>query len=123
MQSALTARGESPASIETGDAPGSQGATSEHIGQYVSEEQRREAGCSAGRMPADFHHGLLRALAVIIIIVAVDHSAARTAGVAGPIQQTSARAPRQPGLFKDSRQTIATARAQGRSHIVLLVAA
>ena len=25
----------------------------------MSEEQRREAGCSAGRMPSDFHHGLL----------------------------------------------------------------
>ncbi len=68
-------RGESPASIalrqaqgvlsspkdETGDAPGSQGATSENIGQYLSEEQRSEAGRSAGRMPSDFHHGLLRA--------------------------------------------------------------
>jgi len=55
----LAVRGETPASTETGDAPGSQGATSEHIGPYVSEEQRREARCSAGRMPAEFHHGLL----------------------------------------------------------------
>ena len=50
----LAVRGESPASIETGDAPGppphrahyarrgprSQGATTEHIGPYVREEQR-----------------------------------------------------------------------------------
>jgi transcriptional regulator with XRE-family HTH domain len=40
------------ASTETGDAPGSQGATTENIGQYLREEQRREAGCSVGRMPA-----------------------------------------------------------------------
>ena len=53
-----------------------QGATSENIGQYVSEEQRSQArgpqrarqrvgveeGCIAGRMQLDFHHGLLRFL-------------------------------------------------------------
>ncbi len=54
----LAARGESPARTEGGDAPAGPGATSEHIGPYVSEEQRRPAGRSAGRMPADFHHGL-----------------------------------------------------------------
>ena len=27
--------------------------------QYLTEEQRRQAGCSAGRMQLDFHHGLL----------------------------------------------------------------
>ena len=27
--------------------------------QYVTEEQRRQAGCSAGQMPLDVHHGLL----------------------------------------------------------------
>ena len=27
--------------------------------QYVTEEQRSQAGCSAGRMQRDFHHGLL----------------------------------------------------------------
>jgi hypothetical protein len=27
--------------------------------EYLSEEQRRQAGCSAGRMQLDFHHGLL----------------------------------------------------------------
>ncbi len=27
--------------------------------QYVTEEQRSQAGCSAGRMQLDFHHGLL----------------------------------------------------------------
>jgi hypothetical protein len=26
---------------------------------YLREEQRRQAGCSARRMQADFHHGLL----------------------------------------------------------------
>ena len=43
---------------ETGDAPGSQGVRRENIGQYSSVEQRSEAGCSAGRMQTDFHHGL-----------------------------------------------------------------
>ena len=46
---------------ETGDAPGWQGATKENPGTYVTEEQRSQAGCSAGRMPLDFHHGLLAA--------------------------------------------------------------
>ena len=27
--------------------------------QYVTEEQRRQVGCSAGRMPLDCHYGLL----------------------------------------------------------------
>ena len=44
---------------EGGDAPVSQGATSENTGLYLNEEQRREAGCSAGRMQRHFHHGLL----------------------------------------------------------------
>jgi phosphoribosylformylglycinamidine cyclo-ligase len=39
-------------STEGGDAPGSQGATTENIVQYSREEQRREAGGSADRMPA-----------------------------------------------------------------------
>jgi hypothetical protein len=29
------------------------------IPEYLSEEQRSQAGCSAGRMQPDFHHGLL----------------------------------------------------------------
>ncbi len=61
VETRLAARGESPARTEGGDAPAGLGATSEHIGPYLSEEQRRPAGCSAGRMPADFHHGLLGA--------------------------------------------------------------
>ena len=44
---------------ETGQAPTWQGATRENSGVYSTEEQRREAGCIAGRMPRDFHHGLL----------------------------------------------------------------
>jgi hypothetical protein len=44
---------------ETGEAPAWQGATSENIGQYLSEEQRREPGCTAFRMQRHFHHGLL----------------------------------------------------------------
>ena len=38
--------------------PDSEGAT-EHHQEYLSEEQRSQAGCSAGRMQSDFHHGLL----------------------------------------------------------------
>ena len=44
---------------EGGDAPGSPGVRSENTGLYLSDEQRREAGCSAGRMQRDLHHGLL----------------------------------------------------------------
>jgi len=36
------------ASTETGDAPGSQGATTENIGKYLREEQRREVGVGSG---------------------------------------------------------------------------
>ena len=38
-------------STETGEAPRSQGATTENIQQYLMEEQRSERGCIAGRMP------------------------------------------------------------------------
>ena len=44
---------------ETGEAPGWQGATRENTGLYVTEEQCWRAGCLAGRMQRDFHHGLL----------------------------------------------------------------
>ena len=40
-------------------APGWQGATRENTGPYSTEEQHRQAGCIAGRMQRDFHHGLL----------------------------------------------------------------
>src|SRR5690349_11536245 len=36
---------------ETGPAPAGQGATSAEYRAYPSEEQRRPAGCRAGRMP------------------------------------------------------------------------
>jgi len=36
---------------ETGEAPRSQGVTTENIRQYSMEEQRSERGCIAGRMP------------------------------------------------------------------------
>ena len=39
--------------------PREPGATTENIGQYLKKEQRRSRGCIVGRMPADFHHGLL----------------------------------------------------------------
>ena len=55
----LAARGETPRCIEIGGAPAWQGATREQIGGFVTEEQRRHAGCSANRMQRGFHHGLL----------------------------------------------------------------
>ena len=57
----LAARGESPRCTEIGGAPGWQGATREHIGVCVTEEQRCQAGCSANRMQGGFQHGLLGA--------------------------------------------------------------
>ena len=61
---------------ETGEAPRWQGATTENIGQYLKEEQRRqrrgpqrgsrvgvESGCIARRMQPDSYHGLLGARA------------------------------------------------------------
>src|SRR5438477_2912906 len=44
------------------NAPGWQGATTENTGsyrEYLREEQRRQAGCSAVRMQMELHHGLL----------------------------------------------------------------
>ena len=43
---------EVPASTETDEAPHPPGATTENIGQYSREEQRRGRGCIVGRMPA-----------------------------------------------------------------------
>src|SRR5574341_1078674 len=59
MRRCLSARGGTPASHETREAPRSQGATTESIGQYSSEEQRRERGCIACRMQQAFHQVLL----------------------------------------------------------------
>jgi hypothetical protein len=44
---------------ERGEAPHRQGATTENIGQYLKEEQRRRRGCIAARMQPEFYHGLL----------------------------------------------------------------
>ena len=54
----LGVRGESPRATETGEAPGSRGATREHTGLHVTEEQQGEAGCLAGRMQREFRRGL-----------------------------------------------------------------
>ena len=53
---ALAARGETPRSTESGEAPAWQGATREHIGQYSTEEQRSPRGMhrrsnAAGLLP------------------------------------------------------------------------
>ena len=45
---------------ESGDAPGWQGATTENTGEYLREEQRRQAGCSAARMQMELLHGLFK---------------------------------------------------------------
>ena len=55
----LAVRGETPRCTEIGGAPAWQGATREQIGAFVTEEQRRKAGCSANRMQRGFCHGLL----------------------------------------------------------------
>jgi putative ABC transport system permease protein len=47
---------------ETGEAAAWKGATTENTGsnrEYLREQQRSQAGCIAGRMQADLHHGLL----------------------------------------------------------------
>ena len=59
---ALAVRGETPRRTETGEAPGWQGARSEHIRPYVSDEQHSQTGCIVGRMQRGFCHGLLVAL-------------------------------------------------------------
>ena len=55
----LAARGETPRRTESGEAPGWQGAKSEHIGSYVSDEQHSQAVCIAARMQWGFCCGLL----------------------------------------------------------------
>ena len=55
----LAARGGTRRCIESGEAPGWQGATNEHIRAYVSEEQRSQPGWIAARMQPEFRHGLL----------------------------------------------------------------
>jgi hypothetical protein len=49
---------------EGGEAPAPPGATTENTGLYLKEEQRRAAGCIAGRMQRHFHHGLLARVAL-----------------------------------------------------------
>ena len=56
--STLAARGGTRRRTESGEAPGWQGATTEHIRAYVSEEQRSQPGWIAARMQPEFHHGL-----------------------------------------------------------------
>ena len=55
----LAARGGTRRGTESGEAPGWQGATNDHIRAYVSEEQRSQPGWIAARMQPEFHHGLL----------------------------------------------------------------
>ena len=55
----LAARGRTPRCNEIGAAPGWQGAAREQIAAFVTEEQRRQTGCSANRMQRGFYHGLL----------------------------------------------------------------
>jgi len=62
----LVQRSRKSSCIEGGDAPAMRGATTEHTGQYVREEQRRSAGCSAGRMPSYF------AIAALVLLCQID---------------------------------------------------
>ncbi len=50
------------ASTEGGEAPGRLGATTENTELYLREEQRRRAGCIAGRMPRPFVRWVLELL-------------------------------------------------------------
>ena len=52
-------RGETPRRTETGEAPGWQGARSEHIRDMRATSNAVQAGCIAGRMQRGFCHGLL----------------------------------------------------------------
>src|SRR5207249_1682396 len=66
----LAARGESPASHR-----GRRGAPltrrdDREYREYLSEEQRSQRGCIAGRMQADFHRGLLTATAAAALFLA-----------------------------------------------------
>ena len=71
LHASLAARRETPRCTEIGDAPGWQGATREHIGSCVTEEQRRQMGCSADRMQRGFHHGLLYIVAVVVAVLSL----------------------------------------------------
>ena len=58
------ARGGTRRRTESGEAPGWQGATTEHIRAYVSEEQRSQPGWIGARMQPEFRHGLRGVAAV-----------------------------------------------------------
>ena len=60
------ARGGTRRRTESGEAPGWQGATNEHIRAYVSEEQRSQPGWIAARMQPVLRHGLLGTVAAIL---------------------------------------------------------
>ena len=66
---------------------------------------------------------VLIGLGIVITALGVGHAASRPSALARERQPTAARTSRRPALFKDSRQAVAMARAQGRTHVVLLVAA
>src|SRR5688572_5056454 len=55
----LAARGESPALHRDRRSARLTRRDDREYPVYLREEQRRQAGCSAGRMQRDFHHGLL----------------------------------------------------------------
>ncbi len=89
-----------PRRTEGGDAPGSQSETSEKYAEYLNEEQRREPGCSAGRMQRHFHDGLpghgedrvtFRALRGTLVVVGLlslttaAHAQATTGRAATPV--------------------------------------
>ncbi len=52
-------------------APGWQGARSEKCREHLTDEQRSQAGCSAGRLQQDSYHGLLGLLAATLLGLAV----------------------------------------------------
>ena len=58
LQAPPAARGGTPRSIESGEAPAWQGATREHIGHIRPRSNAVQAGCIAARMQRGFRHGL-----------------------------------------------------------------
>ena len=66
----LAVRGESRASHRGWRCAGLARRDAGAYRQYSTEKQRRQGGCSAGRMQRDFHHGLLLGVEIVAAVVA-----------------------------------------------------
>ena len=97
---ALGVRGETPRCTETGEAPGSRGATREHAGLHVTEEQQSEAGCIAGRMQREFRHGLLGREPAVAQVRAAAHVEAVAHVEAAQVQAAELAQDREPAALE-----------------------